>query len=203
MARVNFTRMELMRLQRRLELARRGHRLLKDKEEQLSSYFYRLVEQARGARSRLEADFLEAVDCFQSARAPWTGDRLAQFFDPPSSPARVEYRETGVLNIMLPRFECRDRGEPPEPLYGVPPADITETVDRYRALLEPLLRLAEIEKAIVLFAREIESTRRRVNSLEHILIPDLEQTTRAIRMRLEEMERESFVRLRHIKRLHS
>lgn len=201
MLKVNFTRMELMRLRARLNLARRGHKLLKDKQEQLLAYFYRLVEESRGLRDRLEKDFLVAVDDFLAARAPYGEAEMSRLLAPPVYEPEISFERVSLLNISTIRSTCRWRE--PAPARRLPdyPLDLRAALTGYRDVFEALLRLAELETMILLFAREIEQTRRRVNSLEHVLIPELEETTRAIEVRLEEVERENFARLRHIKNL--
>ena len=188
-----------MRLRRRLALARRGHKLLKDKEEQLLSYFYKLLEKIRGAREELESELLKAAGAFQSARSGHGPGELHRFFSPPAFRPEINCEMVSILNIRLPHFECRWPGGGKPGAFSELPLDLAAVVLRYRDLLEPLLNLAELETNLLLFAREVETTRRRVNSLEYILIPELEKTTRAIEMRLGEVERENFVRLRHIK----
>lgn len=201
MLKVNFTRMELMRLRARLTLARRGHKLLKDKQEQLLVYFYRLVEESRGARERLERDFLEAALAFRAAAAPHGEAEMSRLLTPPVHEPEIDFRPVTLLNISTVRSSCTWREKEPAGRPPDYPLDVLAALDGYRDVFEALLRLSEQEAMILLFAREIEQTRRRVNSLEHVLIPELEQTTRAIEVRLEEVERENFTRLRHIKQL--
>ncbi len=200
MLKVNFTRMELMRLQRRLSLARRGHKLLKDKEEQLLSLFYRLMQETQDLRAWMEKELLRLAGAYLQSHARYLRGHREQFFFPARAKAEVTVAEEQVFNLRVPRFTCQWPQDPP-PAFNVMPLDLQGVVAGYRTLFEKLLRLKEMENRLTLFAREIEVTRRRVNSLEYILIPELVETTRAIEMRLEESERENFVRLRHIKQL--
>lgn len=199
MLKVSPTRMELLRLKRRLALARRGHRLLKDKEEQLLTNFYRLVEESRGSREELEGRFRKAAAGYLSVRAGYSEGEMLRFLVPPVYQPEVSLKSGRLLNIEIPNLRA---GWTPRPeKFSSRPLDLFDSLGDYRRLAPDILKLAELETTLIRFAVEIERTRRRVNSLEFILIPELEQTTRAIELRLEESERENFVRLKHIKRL--
>ncbi len=185
-------------MKKRLILTRRGHKLLKDKQEQLLSQFYRLIEESRGFRESLEKDLIAAAGDFLSARAPYTRSELSLFLFPLFWESHLTVHSTRLLNIYAPRFDCHWK-ENVRPFAAELPLNIFFVIVRYRMLYEEILRLAELETMLALFAKEIEKTRRRVNSLEYILIPELERAIRSIEMRLEETERENFIRLRHIK----
>jgi len=197
MLKVSMTRMELLRLRRRLGLARRGHKLLKDKQEQLLTQFYRLVEESKGFRENLEKSFHETARDFLSAQSGYLGSETYQFLAPPRFQSTLEFHTSRLLNVAVPRFHSQ--WNETTPVFSRMPLDLLAIIHKYRTTYEEILRLAELETILTLFASEIEKTRRRVNSLEYILIPELEKTTRSIEMRLEESERENFVRLRHIK----
>ncbi|HNQ36005.1 MAG TPA: V-type ATP synthase subunit D [bacterium] len=199
MFKVSPTRMELLRLKRRLALARRGHRLLKDKEEQLLTNFYRLVEESRGSREGLENRFRKAAAGYLSVRAGRSEGEMLRFLTPPAYQSRVSLKSSRLLNIEIPNLRAEWTPRPEK--FSSRPLDLFDSLGAYRQLAPDILKLAELETTMIRFAVEIERTRRRVNSLEFILIPELERTTRAIELRLEESERENFVRLKHIKRL--
>ena len=198
--RVNPNRMQLLRLKSRLVVARRGHKLLKDKQEELMRQFLGMVHTANDLRGEVEAELAAAYAAFVSARFEMSGSAMESALA--FSQRRVELvadREQ-VMNLKVPKFAV-EFPEDAELGYGY--ADTTAELDRalelYAAIIPRLMQVAELEKGVQLLAAELEKTRRRVNALEHILVPNLEETIKFIADRLSEQERESSTRLMKVK----
>jgi V/A-type H+-transporting ATPase subunit D len=196
---VRATRMELLQLRKRIGLARRGHKLLKDKLDELMRQFKLLIAQYEGGRSALERELATAYGEFLFARAGMEDAGLMDALRYPGARAVISSRTRRVMNLTLPVFEVTVEGNVRN--YGMfdTPAELDEALEIYRRTLPAIVRLAEQEKAISLIAAEIDTTRRRVNSLEYILIPDLEDAIRYIRLKLDEMERGNLTRLMKVK----
>jgi V/A-type H+-transporting ATPase subunit D len=192
--------MQLLRLRRRLTLARRGHKLLKDKQEELMRRFLGMVHDARDLRTKVESDLALAHTAFISARFEMTGSAMEAALAFSQCKATLAADREQVMNLKVPRFKV-DIPEDAERGYGYSEttADLDRALSMYGELLTRMTSLAEVEKSIQLIAAELEKTRRRVNALEHILIPSLEETIRFISDRLSEMERATATRLMKIK----
>ena len=192
---VRATRMDLLQLRKRIGLARRGHKLLKDKLDELMRQFKILIARYEGAREILENELESAYREFLFARAEMEEAGLLDALRYPGAEARISTTTRKIMNLTLPVFEVTIEGNVRN--YGMfdTPAELDESLEIYRKVLPKIVELAEQEKAISLIAGEIDTTRRRVNSLEFILIPDLEQAIRYIRLKLDEMERGNLTRL--------
>ncbi len=196
---VRATRMDLLQLRKRIGLARRGHKLLKDKLDELMRQFKILIARYEGAREILENELESAYREFLFARAEMEEAGLLDALRYPGAEARISTTTRKIMNLTLPVFEVTIEGNVRN--YGMfdTPAELDESLEIYRKVLPKIVELAEQEKAISLIAGEIDTTRRRVNSLEFILIPDLEQAIRYIRLKLDEMERGNLTRLMKVK----
>ena len=196
--RVNPNRMELLRLRRRLNLASRGHKLLKDKQEELMRQFLNLVRQARQMREQLESALVEIQRSFLAALAVLLDYEVATIL-PPEVPVNLSFKEVNVMSVRVPQLEI----VPGHALGGgsalLPYGDLEVAVRRLRELFPQLLQLGYCEKAIALLAEDLERTRRRVNALEYVLIPSLEETIKFITEKLSENERATLTRLMKIK----
>jgi len=194
--------MQLLGLRRRLLLARRGHKLLKDKQEELMRRFLGLVHHARDLRSEVEAELARAYAAFVSARFEMDGSAMdaALAFSRRLVDVRAEREQ--VMNLKTPKFQV-ELPQAAELGYGYleTTADLDRALAMYARVFPKLVRLAEMEKAIQLIAAELEKTRRRVNALEYILIPSLEETIRYISDRLSELERANATRLMKVKEI--
>jgi V/A-type H+-transporting ATPase subunit D len=194
--------MQLLRLRRRLTLAKRGHKLLKDKQEELMRRFLGMVHDARDLRSEVETEIAGAHRAFVSARLEMDGAAMAEALAFSQRIVELKAEREQVMNLKVPKFHV----ELPEGAelgygYGDTTLDLDRALEMYAGLLPKLMSLAEVEKSIQLLASELEKTRRRVNALEHILVPNLEETIRFISDRLSEMERETATRLMKIKEI--
>src|SRR5690554_3280571 len=199
---VNPTRMELLRLKKRLRVAVRGHKLLKDKLDELMKNFLELVEENRRLRTEVEEGLTRAFRGFAMARAVLSWSYLETALGAHRDRRGVTARPVIKMNIEIPHFVL-DEEEPNMYPYGLAETtgDLDEAVRRLHSAFRPLIQLAEVEKTVELMAGEIERTRRRVNALEYVLIPQLEEQVRYITMKLEENERGNLVRLMKVKEI--
>jgi V/A-type H+-transporting ATPase subunit D len=198
--RANPNRMQLLRLRKRLVLARRGHKLLKDKQEELMRRFLAVVHDARDLRERVEEELSFAYRAFVFARMEMDGSAMSSALAFSQRRVRLKAEREQVMNLKVPRFTVEFPGDAELGYgHGETTADLDRALEMYASILPELMSLAEIEKSVQLLAAELEKTRRRVNALEYILIPDLEGTIKFISTRLSEMERETTTRLMKIK----
>jgi len=198
---VNPNRMELLRLRKRLFLARRGHKLLKDKQEELMKRFLSLTGESKRLREEVEEKLRVAYGNFLSARGVMPEEVLEEALLFPQRKVAVKAEIVPVMNLRLPRFELEEEGD--IFCYGLAgtSGDLDVALSLFSEALPSMMKLAEVEKWIELMAEEIEKTRRRVNALEYILIPNLEETIRSIGMKLSERERGNLTRLMKVKEM--
>lgn len=198
---VRATRMELLQLKRRVKLARRGHKLLKDKLDELMRQFKILIAHYEGARASLETGLHRAYSQFLFARAAMHRETMLDALAQPGARAVVSTDTRRVMNLTLPVFTVSVEGNVRNyGLFDTPP-ELDEALEVYRQLLPAIIRLAEQEKAIILIAHEIDATRRRVNALEYVLIPDYEAAISRVRLKLAEMDRSNTTRLMKVKEM--
>ncbi len=205
MAHVNPTRMELKKLKGRLTTARRGHKLLKDKRDELMRRFLLAVRENKELRERVEAE-LDAINRSFSAAAATTDPRfLREALAIPKKRAELKVSYANTMSVTVPVFQADilSTGAEGEPGYGLAftSGELDEAVAALSRLLPDLILLAEREKTALLLAEEIERTRRRVNALEYIMIPQYETEIKRISMKLDENERGNTTRLMKLKDL--
>lgn len=209
---VNPTRMELSKLRSRLSVATRGHKLLKDKQDELVRRFITLIRRNEKLRKEVEEELINSFKDFTMASALSVPNFLELALSLPKQRVFVDIDVENVMSVEIPEMEfikqnVVDLGDDQQSSsiypYGFTHtnAELDRAVARLDQILEKLLELAEVEKTSQLMADEIEVTRRRVNALEYRTIPDLEETIKFIRMRLEENERETITRLMKTKDL--
>ena len=200
---VNPTRMELTNLKRRLVTARRGHRLLKDKRDELMRQFLDLVRENKALRVRVEAALKSANSNMAIARSLMQSEVLDVALMHPKQHMELDVEAKNVMSVLIPVFTTSFSSSDEQDMFSYGFAftsgDLDAAVESYSQLLPDMLRLAEVEKSCQLMAAEIEKTRRRVNALEHVMIPQYEQTIRFITMKLDENERSATTRLMKIK----
>ena len=200
---VNPTRMELTRLKRRLKTAVRGHKLLKDKRDELMKQFLDTVYLNRELREKVEKALLGAYHGFASSSALMSVEMLEQSFLYPKQSVGIEMTYKNVMSVNVPRYEIVTKTEEAGDIFpygfATTPAELDDSVLRLQKVLHDMLRLAEVEKTVKLLAQEIEKTRRRVNALEYVMIPQLEESIKYIAMKLEENERGNITRLMKVK----
>lgn len=194
-------RMELLRLRQRLTLARRGHKLLKDKQEELMRQFMGLIRETKTLRQAVDTDLAEAQQVFLQAKMDIAPHDLADALHLHGVHTTVDVTVHNIMNLRVPQFqvETDDAGW----AYSFPTTtgDLDRALAAYRELLPRLAHLAELEKTIQMLAVELEKTRRRVNALEHVFIPSLEETIKHIAAKLNEAELATLTRLMKIKEM--
>ncbi len=200
---VNPTRMELTKLKKRLVTARRGHKLLKDKRDELMRQFLDLVRENKILREKVEKGITEANKSLVMARALNPEQVTDVALMCPRQEVTLNVGEKNVMSVEIPVFEAKMRTSDPADIYAYGLAYTSEELDsaiyELAEILPEMLRLAEVEKATQMMAAEIEKTRRRVNALEHVMIPQYEATIKMITMKLDEAERSNTARLMKVK----
>lgn len=200
---VNPTRMVLSQLKKQLVTARRGHKLLKDKRDELMRQFLDTVRENERLRRQVEESIAEANQHFVLASAVMSREAMQGALLAPKQEVTLQTSVRNVMSVDIPIFHTTTRTSKATDIYSYGLAftsfELDDAVLRLAETLPDLLRLAEVEKAAQLMAAEIEKTRRRVNALEHVMIPRLEETIRYITMKLEESDRSSRTRLMKVK----
>jgi V/A-type H+-transporting ATPase subunit D len=200
---INPTRMELLKLKDREKLAVKGHSLLKEKRNALIMEFFNILERVKGSRENVEETLKEAYKDLTAAQVVMGDLAVKKSAMSVKESVEIDIDSRSVMGVVVPLIESEtsqrtmvERG------YGFLDTSVKldEAASKFEESIKLIIELGEIEKTIILLAGEIESTKRRVNALEHIIIPKLENTVKYIEMRLEEMERENFVRLKMIKK---
>ncbi len=200
---VSPTRMELLRLRRREQLAVKGHDLLREKRDALIAEFLDVVGEVRNARMVAEEDLKEAFEYLIIAQAGLGVEEVRQLSLMTAREIPMDFSMRSIMGVNVPIIELPEdlSREVTERGYGL--MDSSSAVDscakRFEEALAKLIKLAELEEAVRNLAGEVEKTKRRVNALEYVMIPRLKTTRKYIQMRLEEMERENFTRLKKIK----
>ena len=200
---INPTRMELTRLKGRLKTAQRGHKLLKDKRDELMKQFMDVVRENRALRKRVEEGLMRAHGSFTVAAALMSPEMLAQSLMYPKQSVELEMTFQNIMSVDVPEYHFKTRsqdsgeGDP----YGCAQTsgELDDAVDAMSQVFQDMLKLAEIEKTSQLLAEEIEKTRRRVNALEYVKIPQMEESIKYITMKLDENERANTIRLMKVK----
>lgn len=200
---VNPTRMELTNLKRKLVTARRGHKLLKDKRDELMRQFLELVKENKVLRLKVEEAVKKANRCFSLAVGSMSEESLAVSLMMPSQKMTVDVSEKNIMSVktpvFVPEYKLADKGEVYSYGLAFTSADLDDGVKILSDIMPDMLRLAEVEKTCQLLSAEIEKTRRRVNALEYVMIPDYEDTIKFITMKLEENDRSNTTRLIKVK----
>lgn len=201
---VNPTRSELGGLKRRLATATRGHKLLKDKQDELMRRFIELIKKNKALRMEVEADLLDSFKEFLLASAVMSPEMLEEAVAIPKETITVDIKKKNVMSVNVPVMNFIRKLEGDEGSiypYGFAQtsSELDDAIAKLYSIMPKLLELAEVEKACQLMADEIEKTRRRVNALEYRTIPDLQETIRFIRMKLDESERSTITRLMKVK----
>lgn len=200
---VNPTRMELTRLKKKLVTATKGHKLLKDKRDELMRQFLDLVREDMALRQKVEAGILSANKNFVIAKAGMSEQILNTALMSPKQEVYLEASKKNVMSVDIPVFKTRTRTADANDIYSYGFAftsgDLDDAVKSLADILPDMLRLAEVEKSCQLMAAEIEKTRRRVNALEHVIIPETQENIKYITMKLDENERSTQIRLMKVK----
>lgn len=201
---VNPTRMELQSLKAKLDTARRGHKLLKDKCDEIIRQFMILVRENKKLRLELEEEIKEAQKYMAASRGALDPATIDTALLLPKLSLSVTETSKNIMSVKIPHFDIESNtSESGSFSYGFAftSSDLDDAVKRITDLMPRLIKLAEIEKSCQLLADEAEKTRRRVNALEYVMIPDYEETIKYVMMKLEENERSTTVRLMKVKDL--
>ena len=201
---VNPTRMELTKLKKRLTTATRGHKLLKDKQDEVMRQFINLVKYNNSLRKDVENELQGSLKDFVMARAVMSSEFLEEAIAYPKESISVEVGNKNIMSVNVPVMNFKRQLEGDEGSifpYGFAntSSELDGAITKLYGILPKLLELAEVEKSCQLMADEIEKTRRRVNALEYMTIPQLQETIKYIRMKLDENERSALTRLMKVK----
>ncbi|HHU31758.1 MAG: V-type ATP synthase subunit D [Zhaonellaceae bacterium] len=201
--RVNPTRMELTRLKKRLAVARRGHKLLKDKRDEMMKKFLELVRSNKELREKVEKMLMEAHASFLIARAVLSTEVLEEALMLPKESVSLEVSTENIMSVDVPVLDYKTKNNDSGDIfpYGFisTSGELDGAIATLSEVLPHMLELARKEKAAQLLAQEIEKTRRRVNALEYVMIPQLTETIKYITMKLDETERGNLTRLMKVK----
>ena len=204
MANYTPTRMVLNQLKGRLTTARRGHKLLKDKRDELMRQFMDIVKQNKELRKKVEEGLTEAFASLSAASAVMSPQMLEQALLYPRRTVDLDLTYKNVMSVNVPQYSFATSGGGEDIIpyaFAQTSGELDDALGKLSAVFEDMLQLAEVEKTMQLMAEEIESTRRRVNALEYSTIPDLETNIHYITMKLEENENSTKVRLIKVKEM--
>lgn len=193
----NPTRMELMKLKSKLTMSQRGHKLLKDKQDELIHQFVLLVHRARDLRIEVDSLLSNAVSKFVKIKEKMALIDIYEMLMIPSESVKIDYDVKSVMTVEIPNIDYHLSRTETISTYSdiTSPIEIDFLQDEMLALLPKIIKLAEFEQRILLLSDEIEKTRRRVNVIEHVMIPELEVEIKRITMKLEDNERSNIVRI--------
>ena len=195
------TRMELNNLKERLKTAERGHKLLKDKRDELMRRFISLIRENNQLRKEVESYLIENLKSFAVAKSLKNSQMVEELFSIPSKEIELFVEKENIMSVTVPRMHTNitSQNENSEYSYLSSNSEMDDVFATMNSLIDKLLRLAEVEKTCQLMADEIEKTRRRVNGLEYSIIPNLSETIHYIELKLEEAERANLVRIMKVK----
>ncbi|HHX49327.1 MAG TPA: V-type ATP synthase subunit D [Clostridiales bacterium] len=200
---VNPTRMELRSLKDRLATAKRGHKLLKDKADEMVRQFMLLIRDNEKLRREVEASIEKGLQSFLIASAINGPKIIEEAVSMPTSKLEVECLTQNIMSVEVPKINITESLEKdilPYSFISVS-SDLDQAILSMNSLLPKLIKLAEIEKTCNMLSKEIERNRRRVNALEYVLIPELEETIKYITMKLDERERANVITLMKVKEI--
>ncbi|MCK4235479.1 MAG: V-type ATP synthase subunit D, partial [Candidatus Krumholzibacteria bacterium] len=192
---VNPNRMMLLRLRRRLELARRGHKLLKNKQEKLMQNFFALVKENMDLRRSVEQSFMEIGMHYLEGRASTDRQSLEDALELSTCRGALEVETKYEMNVKIPVFNFTIPQKDPAYKMSTTSPELDSAFEKLFESFSVLLKLVEKENALFLMSEELEKTRRRVNALEYVLVPDLEENIKSIESKLSENERSNQTRL--------
>ncbi len=200
---VNPTRMELTRIKGKLKTARRGHKLLKDKRDELMRQFLDVVRENKALRAKVEAGLEKAHQSFTVAAALMSGPAMEEALLYPKQSVELELGFKNVMSVDVPEYTfrtvSREKGDVYPYGYAATSGELDSAVEALSDVFKDMLTLAQMEKTAQLLAEEIEKTRRRVNGLEYKIIPECGESIKYISMKLDENERSATVRLMKVK----
>ena len=200
---VNPTRMELARLKGKLKTSIRGHKLLKDKRDELMKQFLDTVREVRELRAEVEKELMKVHGSFTVASALMSGPAMEQALMYPKQSVELDMTFKNVMSVSVPTYHFKTRTEDSSDIfpygYANTSGELDAAVEALGTVFQSMLKLAQIEKTAQLLAEEIEKTRRRVNALEYVVIPQTQENIRYISMKLDENDRSNTTRLMKVK----
>ena len=197
----NPNRMELLKLKKRLVVANRGYKLLKDKRDALIQEFIHLAKECKIVREELEEMLMKCYSDFSNASSLMSKITLEETMMFPKLKSEAEVSYKNIMSVNVPKYKFRREGKYFSYSLVDTTAEIDSALNNFYKIMPLMLRVAELDKAISLLADEIEKTRRRVNALEYIMIPDLKDTIKFITMKLDEMARSNNSAIMRIKEI--
>ena len=199
------TRMVLNQLKGRLKTARRGHKLLKDKRDELMRQFMDVVKLNKQLRTRVEEGLTGAFASLQVASSIMSPEMLEQALLYPRQSVELDMKFRNIMSVNVPVYSFHTKNNDPSEVYpygfAQTSGELDDALEKLAKVVEDMLELAQVEKTMQLLAEEIEKTRRRVNALEYVMIPELEGNIKYISMKLEENENSTKVRLLKVKEM--
>ena len=200
---VNPTRMELTRLKGKLRTAQRGHKLLKDKRDELMKQFLETVREVRGLRAEVEEELMTVHGAFTVASALMSSEAMEQALIYPKQSVELTMGFQNIMSVNVPVYDFKTKTQSDSDIYpygfAATSGELDTAVDALGKVFRKMLKLAQVEKSAQLMAEEIEKTRRRVNALEYVVIPNTQETIRYINMKLDENDRSTTIRLMKVK----
>ena len=200
---VNPTRMELTRLKGKLRTAQRGHKLLKDKRDELMKQFLETVREVRSLRAEVEDELMKVHGSFTVASALMSAQALEQALLYPKQSVELTMTFQNAMSVNVPIYDFQTKTKSDSDIYpygfAATSGELDAAVEALGHVFRKMLKLAQIEKSAQLMAEEIEKTRRRVNALEYVKIPEMQESIKYITMKLEENERANTIRLMKVK----
>ena len=197
--------MVLNQLKGRLKTARRGHKLLKDKRDELMRQFMDVVKRNKELRIRVEEGLTAAFASLQVASSIMSPEMMEQALLYPRQSVELGMTYKNIMSVNVPRYSFRTKNNDPSEVYpygfAQTSGELDDALEKLSLVFQDMLELAEVEKTMQLLAEEIEKTRRRVNALEYVMIPELEGNIKYIAMKLEENENSTKVRLLKVKEM--
>ena len=197
------TRMVLNQQKARLKTARKGHKLMKDKCDELMRQFMDIVRQNKELRLKVEEGMTAAFSSLQVASAIMSPDMLEQALLYPRQSVELDVKYKNIMSVNVPQYSFRTKNDDPSEIYpygfAQTSGELDDALDKLARVFEDMLHLAQVVKSTQLLAQEIEKTRRRVNALEYVMIPEFEETIKYIQMKLDENESSTKVRLLKVK----
>ena len=199
------TRMVLNQYKKRLKTARKGHKLMKDKCDELMRQFMEVVRLNKELRLKVEAGLTEAFASLTVASAIMSPEMLEQALLYPRQTVELSMKYKNVMSVNVPQYSFKTKNDDPSEIYpygfAMTSGELDDALQKLATVFQDMLELSQVEKTMQLLAAEIEKTRRRVNALEYVMIPEMEEAIRYITMKLEENDNSTKVRLLKVKEM--
>lgn len=193
---VNATRMELSKLKNQRVTTQRGHHLLKDKQDEMMRQFLAQIQSYKALRQEVESMWLSSLDVFNDAKTHHYDAELREKFQVPSTTLKLSFEKQAVMSIFVPKIKILEQSKPKltYSFHGSYPV-VDDIVMSLSKMLPKLIELAYEDKKNRILIAEIEKTKRRVNAIEHIILPEIEEKIKTVRMKISDAERSNTVRI--------